>query len=87
MMELVWMTVAGVIAFTKGRGLFRWVLAAYVLGWIAPAILMFLSVKVDKLNKRKELFTEAVEEHVVKQEFKDVNNVDDLFNQLEKPKG
>jgi hypothetical protein len=48
---------------------------------------MFLSVKVDKLNKRKELFTEAVEEHVVKQEFKGVNNVDDLFNQLEKPKG
>jgi hypothetical protein len=45
---------------------------------------MFLSIKVDKLNQRKEMFKEAAEEHVVKQEFKGVNNVEDLFNQLEK---
>jgi len=83
-MQWLWMACAGIVAFTKGRGMFRWILAAYVLGWIAPAILMFLSIKVDKLNQRKEAFTEIAEEHVVKQEFKDINNVEDLFNQLEK---
>ena len=37
--------------------------------------------------QRKEMFKEAVEEQVVKQEFKGVNTVDDLFNQLETPRG
>jgi hypothetical protein len=84
MMQWLWMACAGIIALTKGRGVLRWILAAYLLSWIAPVILMFLSIKVDKLNQRKEMFKEAAEEHVVKQEFKGVNNVEDLFNQLEK---
>ena len=83
MMQYVWMVVAGLIAFGKGRGIVRWVFATYFFGFFAPAVLMFLSVKTDALAQRQERISEWAAESVTKDEFKDVETVDVLFKQLE----
>jgi hypothetical protein len=74
---------AGAIAFGKGRGMLRWILAAYFLSWFAPAVLMFLPMKVDKYMKREAKMLDWAEGLITKKEVKDVNTVDDLFKQLE----
>ena len=84
MMQFIWMTLAGSLAFVTGKGMIRWTVAAYILGPLALLILVFLPKKEDKIQERMEYFRNKSEEHVVKQEFKGVNNVEDLFNQLEK---
>lgn len=83
MMQYVWMLCAGVIAFGKGRGIIRWVLAAYVFSFFAPAVLMFLPMKVEKFAKREARVMDWAEGLVTKKEIQDVNTVDDLFKQLE----
>ena len=87
MMQYIWMTLAGLLAFTTGRGVIRWTVAAYILGPLALLVLVFLPKKENKIQERVDIVKDKAEEHVVKQEFKDVNTVDDLFKQLEKPKG
>ena len=84
MMQYFWMLCAGVIAFGKGRGILRWVAAAYVLSWFAPVILMFLPMKVDKFMQREARLVDWAEGLVTKKEVQEVNTVDDLFKQLEK---
>ena len=83
-MQFIWMTLAGSLAFVTGKGMIRWTVAAYILGPLALLILVFLPKKEDKIQERMEYFRNKSEEHVVKQEFKGLNNVEDLFNQLEK---
>jgi hypothetical protein len=84
MMQYFWMFCAGAIAFGKGRGMLRWILAAYFLSWFAPAVLMFLPMKVDKYMQREARLIDWAEGLVTKKEVKEVNNVYDLFKQLEK---
>lgn len=83
MMQYVWMLVAGVIAFGKGRGILRWVVAAYVLSWFAPAVLLFLPMKTEKFIQREAKIMDWAEGLVTKKEVQEVNTVDDLFKQLE----
>jgi len=83
-MEYLWMFLAGATAFMNGRGMIRWTLAAYLFGWIAVVPLVFLPKKQDKVEQREAMIKEVVEKHFVKNEFKDVNTVDDLFKQLQK---
>lgn len=83
MMQFIWMTLAGSLAFVTGRGVIRWTVAAYILGPFALLILVFLPKKEDKIEERVGFVRDKSEEHIVKQEFKDVNTVDDLFKQLE----
>jgi len=78
------MTLAGALAFTNGRGVIRWTLAAYVFGPLALLVLVFLPKKEDKIEERVGFVRDKSEEHIVKKEFQDVNTVDDLFKQLEK---
>ena len=87
MMQYIWMLCAGIIAFGKGRGIIRWVLAAYVFSFLAPALLAFLPMKVEKFAKREAKVMDWAEGLVTKKEVQDVNTVDDLFKQLEKPRG
>ena len=87
MMKFIWMTLAASLAFVNGRGLVRWTLAAYVFGPFALLVLVFLPKKEDKIEQRVGFVRDKSEEHIVKQEFKDVNTVDDLFKQLETPRG
>ena len=86
-MEFVWMFCAGVIAFGKGRGIIRWILAAYIFSFFAPAVLAFLPKKVDKFIERETKINDWAEGVVIKKEVQDINTVDDLFKQLETPKG
>lgn len=82
-MEYVWAVCAGLIAFGKGRGIIRWIVAAYVFSWFAAAVLLVLPMNVAKSIKRQEMFTDWAEGLVTKKEIQDVNTVDDLFKQLE----
>ncbi len=86
-MEFVWMFCAGVIAFGKGRGIIRWIVAAYIFSFFAPAVLAFLPKKVDKFIERETKINDWAEGVVIKKEVQDINTVDDLFKQLETPKG
>lgn len=83
MMQYVWMLVAGLIAFAKGRGMLRWIVAAYFFSFFAPAVLAFLPMKIDKFVKREARVMEWAESRVTKKEVQDINTVDDLFKQLE----
>lgn len=87
MMQYLWMLCAGVIAFGKGRGVIRWVVAAYFFSWFPPAVLMLLPTKSEKIIKREARITNWAEELVIKKEVEDINTVDDLFKQLDKTKG
>lgn len=83
MMQYIWMTLAGTLAFTTGRGVIRWTVAAYVFGPLALLVLVCLPKKEDKIEERVGFVRDKSEQHIVKQEFKEVNTVDDLFKQLE----
>lgn len=83
MMQYLWMLCAGVIAFGKGRGIVRWVFAAYFLSFFAPAVLMFLPMKTEKYLQREAKVMDWAEGLVTKKEVQDINTVDDLFKQLE----
>jgi hypothetical protein len=87
MMQYFWMFCAGFIAFGKGRGILRWTVATYFFSWFAPLVLLFLSMKTDKYLQRKARIEDWAEGLVTKKEVQDVNTVDDLFKQLETPRG
>ena len=52
MMQFVWMTLAGSLAFVTGRGMIKWTLAAYIFGPLALLVLVFLPKKKDKIQER-----------------------------------
>ena len=87
MMEFVWIMLAALIAFVSGRSLITWSVVTYFIGPLSLLVLVFLPKKQDKIQERSEFFRLKAESHVVKQEFKDVDTVDDLFKQLEAPRG
>lgn len=82
-MEYVWIIAAAVIAYGNGRSLWKWAFAAYFLGWLAPAIVMFLPKNHARIERRKEIEKEVTADYLASKEFKGVNTVDDLFKQLE----
>ena len=82
-MKYFWMVATGALAFMNGRGVIRWVLGAYVFSFAAPLVLLFLPVKPLKVEQRQLMIRPFAVRHVAKQEVKDVNNVYDLFKQLD----
>ena len=84
MIQWLWVILVGATAYSSGRGVIRWAIAAYFIGWLVVIPLLLMPKKSGVVARRLESIKEAAEEHVVKQEFKGVNNVEDLFNQLEK---
>ena len=86
MMQYVWMILTAFTALSVGRGTFRWALAAYVFGWFALLILVFLPKKMAKLEQRTQAIEEQAVGYLAKKQFSGVNTVDDLFKQLQ-PKG
>ena len=83
-MRYLIMALVGMFAFVCGRGPIRWTVAAYFFGWFALIPLIFLPKKLLRLEEKIDSFQNKAEEYVVAKEFKGVNNVEDLFNQLEK---
>jgi hypothetical protein len=82
-MQYVWIVLAGLTAFATGRNVIGWAIATYFFGVFALIPLAFLSTKQAKFEERQGFIREKTQEHLVKKEFKGVNNVDDLFKQLE----
>jgi membrane protein implicated in regulation of membrane protease activity len=82
-MKVLWIILAALAAFSTGRSVIGWAIATYFFGVFALIPLVFLSTKQDKFEERQDFVKDKVEQHLVKKEFKDVNTVDDLFNQLE----
>jgi hypothetical protein len=74
---------AALVAFVSGRNMFVWAIATYFFGPLTLIVVALLPKNKDKIQKRIDFIKEKSEEHVVKQEFQDVDTVDDLFKQLE----
>jgi|LauGreDrversion4_2_1035121.scaffolds.fasta_scaffold1346758_2 hypothetical protein len=87
MMQYVWTILTAFTAYSVGRGAFRWALAAYVFSWFPLLILVFLPKKMAKVEQRTQAIEEQAVDYLAKKQFKGVNTVDDLFKQLETPKG
>jgi L-amino acid N-acyltransferase YncA len=83
-MEYVWMVIAGSLALAKGRSVIGWMILGYIFGFIGAIVLICLSTKQEKLASREQLGKDITAAFLTRKEFKDVNNVDDLLNQLEK---
>ena len=83
MMEFVWIMLAALIAFVSGRNMIVWAVATSFFGPLTLIVVALLPRNMDKIQKRIDFIKEKSEEHVVKQEFQDVDTVDDLFKQLE----
>ena len=82
-MDIVWMFLTALLAFTVGRGIIRWTLATAILGWFVLIPLVLMPKNMDKVNKRLDTIAEFCDKKIAKQQFKNVDNVDDLFKQLE----
>ena len=83
MMEFVWIMLAALIAFGSGRNMFVWAIATSFFGPLTLIVVALLPKNKDKIQKRIDFIKEKSEEHIVKQEFQDVDTVEDLFKQLE----
>ena len=82
-MEYYWMIIAGFIAFAKGRTFLGWMLLGYIFGWMAGVVILLLPTIKDKADMREDLAKGLASAFLTRKEFKGVNNVDDLFKQLE----
>lgn len=92
-MNILWMLVAGFIALAYARSTIIWAFLGYAVGWPAALIVLFLGVKVKKWEQRLtslQEFGEKAEEvaHKIQEKqkpegYKDFDNVQDLFKQLE----
>ena len=85
-MEYVWMLIVGSLALAKGRSILGWMILGYIFGFIGAIVLICLSTNQEKLASREQLGKDLVGSFLTRKEFKGVDNVDDLFKQLEKPK-
>ncbi len=90
-MELLWMTIAGLLAFALGRNVIIWGFLGYALGWpvIIGAILFPANIKkseerIAKINSMTERMHDRQQSATVNKEIKDFDTVDDLFKQLDK---
>jgi hypothetical protein len=84
MMQYLWMFLAALTAYVSGRGVIRWTIGAYFFGWMAVILVVFLPRRQEKMEQRQEYINNLNEQLVVKQEFKEVKTVEDLFSQLDK---
>ena len=86
-MEIVWMFLAAGVAFGKGRKILPWVLLSFIFSYAAVILVLLLPTKEDKVTQREESAKDLATNYLTKRQFKDVNTVDDLFKQLETPRG
>ena len=82
-MEYVWIVLAGLTAFATGRNVIGWTIATYFFGWIVLVPLVFMPKNSVKFGQRLDHLNEMLDKKIAKQQFKNVDNVDDLFKQLE----
>ena len=90
-MQYVWMFLTILSAGILGKRIIFWALMSYMFTWVALIACLAIPANQKRLEQRQKKIEDwsnaTVEQAVVHKEFKDINTVDDLFNQLEKPKG
>lgn len=90
-MKYVWIFLTIFSAFALGKRVLFWAIMSYIFSWGALIACIAIPANQAKLKARElkvEEWTKSkVEAVVVEKEFKSINTVDDLFNQLEKPQG
>ena len=90
-MKYVWIFLTIFSAFALGKRVLFWAIMSYIFSWGALIACIAIPANQQKLKARElkvEEWTKSkVEAVVVQKEFKSINTVDDLFNQLEKPQG
>lgn len=90
-MKYIWIFLTILSAFALGKRVLFWAVMSYLFSWAALIAVIAIPANQKRLEERQqqleEWSKEQVEQVVVQKEFKDIKTVDDLFNQLEKPKG
>ena len=83
-MKILWIALTVIIAFALGKRVLLWAVMAYLLGWIALIAVVLIPANQSKVDARQKKIDDWVEQETVKQHFKSLDNVDDLFNKLDK---
>jgi len=90
-MKYVWIFLTILSAFALGKRVFFWAVMSFMFSWVALIACILIPANQKRLDERQQQLEEwskdNIEQAVVHKEFKDIKTVDDLFNQLEKPKG
>ena len=86
-MKILWIALTIMVAFALGKRVLLWAVMAYLLGWIALIAVVLIPANESKVDARQKKIDDWVEQETIKQHFKSLDSVDDLFNKLDKPKG
>lgn len=90
-MKYVWIFLTVFCAFGLGKRVVFWALMSYLFSWAALIAVLAIPANQARLKARElkvEQWTKSkVEAVVVQKEFAKVETVDDLFKQLDTPKG
>ena len=86
-MSILWLALTVAMASLLGRSMFIWGFLGYAVGWPAMIILLMFGMKAktweNRLGALQDIIDKTKEESKPK-EYKDFNNVQDLFSQLDK---
>lgn len=90
-MKYVWIILTVIAAFGLGKRVLLWALAAYLFSWAALIACLVIPANQKRLEERQRKIEEwskqTVEQAVINKELEKVETVEDLFKQLDKPKG
>lgn len=94
-MEYLMPAIVAGCAFILGRSVLIWGTLTFLMGWPAPVLLFLLGAKAKTWTNRLGLLN-SINEYLVAsthhtnkkpKDYEDFETVDDLFKQLEKPRG
>ena len=90
-MKYVWIFLTVFCAFGLGKRVVFWALMSYLFSWAALIAVIAIPANQKRLQERRQKIEDwskdQVEQVVVQKEFAKVETVDDLFKQLDTPKG
>jgi hypothetical protein len=85
-MTILWTTLTVVLAIVYARSILIWGFLAYFFGWPVMLVLFACGPKIQKWKNRLAAIQEFKKAYygVDEVEYQDFNNVEDLYNQIEK---
>lgn len=83
-MKILWIALTIMVAFALGKRVLLWAVMAYFFSWVALIAVIAIPANKERIDKRQKQIDDWVEQETVRQHFKSIDNVEGLFNQLEK---
>ena len=83
-MKILWIALTITMAFALGKRVLFWAVMAYLFSWVALLAVLVIPANEKRMDARLKKIESLTEEVEVKKEVGQFNNVDDLFQQLEK---